>query len=56
MLYTYVLFNERDGRSYTGTTGVLRQGIRQHAKWEVRSTAYRHPRSSSLERDKLGRY
>ncbi len=43
MLYTYVLFSERDGRFYTGTTADLRQRIRQHAEGKVRSTAYRHP-------------
>ncbi|MFQ5656400.1 MAG: GIY-YIG nuclease family protein [Candidatus Methylomirabilales bacterium] len=43
MLYTYVLFSDRDGRLYTGTTGVLRQRIRQHAEGKVRSTAYRRP-------------
>lgn len=43
MHYTYVLFSERDGKLYTGTTGDLRARLKLHATGRVQSTAHRRP-------------
>src|SRR5262249_44833493 len=41
--YTYVLFSERDGQFYTGSTSDLRARLAQHRAGRVRSTASRGP-------------
>jgi hypothetical protein len=43
MHYTYVLWSEKDGKSYTGATADLRQRLRLHSAGRVRSTAHRQP-------------
>ena len=43
MEYSYVLFSEKDGKFYVGSTGDLRNRLQQHNKGRVRSTAYRRP-------------
>jgi putative endonuclease len=43
MKYSYVLLSDRDGEFYIGSTGDLRERLRQHTKGQVRSTAYRRP-------------
>ncbi len=43
MKYSYVLLSERDGEFYIGSTGDLRERLRQHNKGQVRSTDYRRP-------------
>ena len=43
MEYSYVLLSEKDGRFYIGSTGDLRERLREHGKGRVRSTAYRRP-------------
>ncbi len=43
MNYSYVLLSERDGKFYIGSTGDLRERLREHNAGRVRSTAYRRP-------------
>ena len=43
MHYTYVLLSHKDGLLYTGSTGDLRERIREHQSGRVRSTSYRRP-------------
>ena len=43
MHFTYVLLSDRDGMLYTGTTGDLRERVREHQGGRVRSTSYRRP-------------
>ncbi len=43
MKYSYVLLSEKDGEFYIGSTGDLRERLRQHNKGQVRSTDYRRP-------------
>ena len=43
MNYSYVLLSERDNRFYIGSTGDLRERLRQHHAGRVESTAYRRP-------------
>jgi len=43
MKYAYVLRSERDRRFYIGSTGDLRERLRQHNAGQVRSTTYRRP-------------
>ncbi|MBI2537115.1 MAG: GIY-YIG nuclease family protein [Gemmatimonadetes bacterium] len=43
MHYTYVLFSERDGRLYTGTTSDLRARLKLHAVGNVQLTRLRRP-------------
>jgi putative endonuclease len=43
MKYSYVLLSDRDGEFYIGSTGDLRERLRQHNKGRVRSTTYRRP-------------
>ena len=43
MNYSYVLLSEKDKRFYIGSTGDLRERLREHNKGRVRSTAYRRP-------------
>jgi len=43
MEYSYVLFSEKDGKFYIGSTGDLRKRLQQHNKGQVRSTAHRCP-------------
>ena len=41
--YTYILLSQKDGRFYTGSTGNLRERIKEHNNGEVSSTKYRRP-------------
>jgi putative endonuclease len=43
MKYSYVLLSDRDGRFYVGSTGDLRQRLREHNACRVHSMAYRRP-------------
>ena len=43
MYYTYVLYSEKDGRWYTGTTRDLKARYEAHAKGRVWSTESRRP-------------
>jgi len=43
MYYTYVLLSQKDGRFYTGSTGNLKERIKEHNNGEVSSTKYRRP-------------
>ncbi len=43
MNYSYVLLSEKDRKFYIGSTGDLRQRVREHHQGRVRSTAYRRP-------------
>ncbi len=43
MYYTYVLLSQKDGRFYTGSTGNLRERIKEHNNGEVSSTKFRRP-------------
>ena len=43
MNYTYVLFSERDGWFYTGSTTDLRRRVKQHVGGRVGSTVSRAP-------------
>lgn len=43
MNYSYVLFSDRDGRFYIGSTGNLRVRLQQHNSGAVHSTSYRRP-------------
>lgn len=43
MYYTYVLYSEKDGRWYTGTTRDLRTRYAAHADGRVWSTRSRRP-------------
>ena len=43
MYYTYLLYSEKDGRWYTGTTRDLRARFEAHAKGRVWSTRFRRP-------------
>jgi putative endonuclease len=43
MNYSYVLLSEKDRKFYIGSTGDLRERMREHNQGRVRSTAYRRP-------------
>ena len=43
MHYSYVLLSEKDQRFYFGSTGDLRERVREHNQGRVRSTVYRRP-------------
>ena len=43
MIYTYVLYSNKDRQMYTGSTRDLRLRFEQHKKGKVVSTKYRRP-------------
>jgi putative endonuclease len=43
MNYSYVLLSDKDKEFYIGSTGDLRERVREHNQGRVRSTAYRRP-------------
>ncbi len=43
MNYSYILLSEKDQEFYTGSTGDLRERVRQHNQGRVCSTANRRP-------------
>jgi putative endonuclease len=43
MNYSYVLLSEVDGKFYIGSTGDLRERLREHNAGRVRSTGHRRP-------------
>jgi putative endonuclease len=43
MHYVYILFSQKDGRFYVGSTGDLRRRFKEHTDGKVESTRHRRP-------------
>jgi len=43
MYYVYLLYSEKDGKFYTGSTNELKRRLREHSSGNVKSTKNRRP-------------